>query len=113
MIDVKDSHQENAPSPIDVTEFGMEIDVKDSQEEKASSPIEVTEFGIVIDVKDEQAAKASSPIEVTEFGIVIDIGIYLSNDAIIIVLSLLYIIPFSIMKFWPIDMFAGFNLLHP
>ena len=28
-IDVKDEHPENADSPIDVTEFGMEIDVRD------------------------------------------------------------------------------------
>ena len=91
----------------------MEIDVKDEQFSNAYSPIAVTEFGIVIDVKDVHQRNADSPIDVTVLGIVMESDMYFGKDDKIVVLSLSYRMPFSIMKFWPIDMFAGFNLLHP
>ena len=59
----------------------------------------MTEFGIEIDVKDEQFKNARSLIAVTEFGMEIASDMYFSNDVTTTVLSLSYIIPFSIMKF--------------
>ena len=43
-------HPENAPPPIDVTEFGMVMDVRDVHPENAPPPIDVTESGITYDV---------------------------------------------------------------
>ena len=48
----------------------MEMLCKDSHDEKASLPIEVTESGIVMLCNDEQWEKAELPIEVTESGMV-------------------------------------------
>ncbi len=48
IIDVKPAHQENAPSPIDVTELGMMMNVKPEQPEKAEPPIDVTPSGITV-----------------------------------------------------------------
>ena len=49
VMDVNDSHLENALFPIDVTENGMVIDVRLLQPEKAQFPIDVI-FDVIFTV---------------------------------------------------------------
>ena len=55
---------------IDVTELGMEIEVRLPQPPKAPSPMQVTEFGIVMAVRP-LPEKAPAPMFVTELGMIV------------------------------------------
>ena len=93
-----------------MTEFGISISVKEVQPLKALLSIDVTDFGIVMDVKEIQSSKAPFPIVVTEFEIEIDSDMQSLKDVTIVVLFSLYIMPFSITKFFPGKTLSGFNL---
>ena len=74
VIPVRFLHPRNAPSPIEVTFFGMTML---SRPEFLNAPIPIdiddTVLGILMDFNPEQLEKAVSPIEVTEFGIIMDV----------------------------------------
>jgi len=61
----------NAPSPIDVTPFGIVIEFRPQQPMKEPSLIDVMLLGMFIVVRLLQPENAFSPIDVTQSGIVI------------------------------------------
>ena len=52
---VRESHKENAQSPMEVTELGMLMLVRESHKENAQSPMKVTESGMVTWVRNLQS----------------------------------------------------------
>ena len=64
---IRESHQENALSPMEVTESGMVTLIRESHRENALSPMEVTESGMVTLVRESHQENAQSPMAVTFF----------------------------------------------
>jgi hypothetical protein len=71
VMDVRPLQLSKAPSPIDVTLFGIVTEVRPLQPQKAAFPMDVTLFGIVTEVRPLQRSKAASPIDFTGYPLIV------------------------------------------